>query len=43
VGAFGKLQGEPGFEPTADFDGDGEISLFDFGILVRHFGQVGDD
>jgi probable HAF family extracellular repeat protein len=43
VSAFGKLQGEPGFEPTADFDGDGEISLFDFGILVRHFGQVGDD
>lgn len=43
VAAFGKLSGEPGFDPTTDFDGDGEISLFDFGILVRNFGLTGDE
>jgi len=26
-----------------DFDGDEEITLFDFGILVRNFGLVGED
>jgi hypothetical protein len=23
-----------------DLDGDGEVSLFDFGILVRNFGRM---
>lgn len=26
-----------------DIDGDGEVSLFDFGILVRNFGRVGEE
>lgn len=43
VAAFGKLYGEPGYDPATDFDGDGEISLFDFGILVRNFGLTGDE
>ncbi|MDW8320080.1 MAG: hypothetical protein RMM08_01840 [Armatimonadota bacterium] len=26
-----------------DIDGDGEVSLFDFGILVKNFGKVGEE
>ncbi|MDW8105764.1 MAG: hypothetical protein RMK92_12185 [Armatimonadota bacterium] len=43
LAVFGKVAGEPGFEPTTDFDGDGEVNLLDFGILLRHFGLVGDE
>lgn len=37
---------EPAFEDffliSADLDGDNEVTLFDFGILVQSFGEIGD-
>jgi len=29
------------WNPNADLDGDEEVTLFDFGILVKNFGLVG--
>jgi hypothetical protein len=28
---------------NGDVDGDNEVTLFDFGVLVRNFGAIGDD
>jgi hypothetical protein len=43
VAAFGSLPGDSNWNPSADLDGDDEVTLFDFGILVRNFGMIGDD
>jgi YD repeat-containing protein len=39
--AFGSVPGDPNWNPDADLDGDDEVSLLDFGILISQFGQVG--
>jgi hypothetical protein len=41
--AFGSVPGDPNWNPDADLDGDDEVSLFDFGILTSHFGEIGAD
>jgi hypothetical protein len=33
----------PTLERDADLDGDEEVTLFDFGVLVRNFGVMGDE
>ncbi|MGQ9488128.1 MAG: hypothetical protein ACUVSV_05930 [Armatimonadota bacterium] len=43
VASFGSLAGEPEYDIDADLDGDGEISLWDFGWLVNNFGAIGDE
>lgn len=40
--AFGKEDGDAGWEPQADFDGDKVISIFDYVILSTNFGEIGD-
>jgi len=42
VAAFGSVLGDSNWNPDADFDGDAEVTPFDFGVLVRHFGEIGD-
>ena len=37
------MPGDPNWNPDADLDGDDEVSLFDFGILTSHFGEIGAD
>jgi hypothetical protein len=39
--AFGTCEGEPDFEPRADFNGDGCITILDFSLLASNFGQGG--
>lgn len=41
--AYGKAEGEPGFDPDTDLNGDGETNLVDIGILAAHFGEAGDE
>ncbi|GIV16484.1 MAG: hypothetical protein KatS3mg022_1919 [Armatimonadota bacterium] len=43
VAAFGSMPGDANWNPEADLDGDEEVTLFDFGVLVSNFGAVGDD
>jgi hypothetical protein len=38
VETFGKLQGEPGFNPEADFNCDTAIDVVDLLVFVDHFG-----
>jgi len=40
--AFGKSQGQPGYDARADFNQDGQIDIADFSLLRTNFGQVGD-
>jgi hypothetical protein len=42
VQAFGTVRGDALWNADADLDGDGEVTLFDFGILVSHFGLSGE-
>jgi hypothetical protein len=42
VAAFGSVLGDSNWNPDADLDGDAEVTPFDFGVLVRHFGEIGD-
>lgn len=39
---FGRAQGDPGYNPSADFNGDDEVGPADFTILGQSFGQMGD-
>jgi hypothetical protein len=39
--AFGRAGGERGFDPRADFDRDGEVTLRDFSLLARSYGLAG--
>jgi hypothetical protein len=41
VAAFGSVPGDSTWNPNADLDGDEEVTLQDFGILVKNFGLVG--
>jgi hypothetical protein len=43
VAAFGSVPGDSTWNPNADLDGDEEVTLFDFGILVKNFGKIGDE
>jgi hypothetical protein len=36
------MPGDAHWNPNADLDGDGEVSLIDFGVLVKCFGEVGE-
>jgi len=38
---FGKSQGDPGYDPRADFTNDNLINLNDFAPLKNNFGQGG--
>jgi hypothetical protein len=37
------VAGEERYNHRADLDGDGEVTLWDFGLLVENFGMVGDE
>jgi hypothetical protein len=39
---FGLLEGQPGFNADADFNGDGVVDVLDFSILARSFGRRGE-
>jgi len=43
VAAFGSVPGDSTWNPNADLDGDEEVTLQDFGVLVRNFGLTGDE
>jgi hypothetical protein len=43
VNAFGTTSGLPGWNPSADLDGDGEVGPSDFETLVANFGMGGDN
>jgi hypothetical protein len=38
---FGKSQGQPGYDPRADFTGDNVVGLADFNLMKNNFGQCG--
>ena len=38
--SFGKLPGEPGYNPNADLNGDGTVNIVDLAIVGQNFGQV---
>jgi len=38
---FGKSQGDPGYDPRADFTNDNIVNLADFNLLKANFGQGG--
>ncbi len=38
---FGKSQGDPGYDPRADFTNDNAVNLPDFNVLKINFGQGG--
>ncbi len=40
--AFGKAQGQPGFNPRADFDENDTINQADLGLLAANLGRRGD-
>jgi hypothetical protein len=39
--SFGKGQGDPGYDPRADFDGNNRVNVTDFNLLRGNFGQGG--
>jgi hypothetical protein len=39
--AFGKSEGDPGYDPRADFNGDSTINVTDFNLLKSNFGVCG--
>jgi hypothetical protein len=39
---FGLLEGQPGFNAGADFNGDGVVDVLDFSILAQSFGRRGE-
>jgi len=43
VSAFGSAPNDKNWNLNADLDGDEEVTLFDFGILVKNFGKMGDE
>jgi len=40
VVAFGKKEGQPGWDPRADVNGDGVIDIFDLVSVTVHFGET---
>ena len=43
VNAYGTaLADNNGYDPTADFNGDGRVDVLDFGLLVNNYGTQGD-
>jgi hypothetical protein len=41
-GTFGKCEGDPDFDPRADFNQDGCVTILDFSLLATNFGKCGD-
>lgn len=41
--AFASIEGDSNWNPLADLDGDGEVSLIDIGIVSANFGLAGDE
>lgn len=41
VASYGKVAGDAGFDPVADLDRDGEVSVVDVSAVVRGLGLVG--
>lgn len=41
--SWGKVLGDPGFNPYADLDFDGEVAISDFALLSSAYGQTGDE
>ncbi len=39
--AYGRCNGDPGFDARADFDGDGCVAGADFSLLLTNYGQSG--
>ena len=44
IGAYGSDASIPGsgYDPGADFNGDGFVDSTDFGLLIGNFGAMGD-
>ncbi len=40
AGAFGKKEGDLGWDPRADMNGDGEVDIFDSILIAGHFGEI---
>jgi len=40
AGAFGKKEGDLGWDPRADVNGDGEVDIFDSILIAGHFGEI---
>jgi hypothetical protein len=40
---LGVVPGDSNWNPDADLDGDAEVTLFDFGVLVKNFGETGEE
>lgn len=40
--AFGKTDGQIGYDARADFNGDSAVTIADFALLALNFGQVGE-
>lgn len=40
--AFGKANGQPGYDARADFNGDNAITILDFSLLAANFGKAGE-
>lgn len=38
--AFGKKEGDPGWDPRADVNGDGVVDIFDLVLIGIHFGEM---
>lgn len=38
--AFGKEEGDPGWDPRADVNGDGLVDIFDLVLIGTHFGEI---
>lgn len=38
--AFGKEEGDPGWDPRADVNGDGLVDIFDVVLIAIHFGEI---
>jgi hypothetical protein len=41
VASYGKSLGDAGFDPAADLDRDGEVSVIDVSAVVRGLGLAG--
>lgn len=41
VSTYGKLLGDPGFIPRADFDENGRMSIVDFSVVAHNYGDQG--
>jgi len=38
--AFGKKEGDPEWDPTADVNGDSVVNILDGILIAAHFGEI---